>query len=357
VRHSQHGEDTPRAFLRFIGLPAMHSAGREVALGAGYVQDIAWLDPARVLVLRYICCPVAFDLIVVDPVTHQIVSTIRFARALLFAVSSHDRLVALTAPSGGIGPAELLSVASDGSAKTIPLDRIAAGRDQPSDSDPTMSFMHENFPGLAMDPTADHAYVIPAGTEVADVDLMTAAVTYHGLAQPVSLFGRLENWLEPAAEAKGGSGPTRYARWLGNGVVGVSGFDSLAYRDDQGQPRFKATQAGLALIDTRSWSVRMLDRRVDSFVPAGDMVLATGSSWDSATQVRHAIGLVAFDSSGARRFHVLGHADPAIGQVFRGRVYVGIPYSNTLLVLDTRSGRRLGRRSADMPYLLLDQDG
>ena len=51
---------------------------------------------------------------------------------------------------------------------------------------------------------------------VAEVDLASGRVGYHEVHEPVSLLGRLRNWLEPAAEAKTAEGAERQAVWVGN---------------------------------------------------------------------------------------------------------------------------------------------
>src|SRR5919108_151388 len=55
---------------------------------------------------------------------------------------------------------------------------------------------------VAVDKAGNRAFVVGAGSPVAEVDLETLAVTYHDLATPVSLPGRLHDWLEPPAETK-----------------------------------------------------------------------------------------------------------------------------------------------------------
>ena len=76
-------------------------------------------------------------------------------------------------------------------------------------------------------------------------------VSYHELSQPGSLFPRLRDWLDPAADAKISFGWSREADWLGDGLVALSGSDYHG---------LSSTPAGLKLIDTEAWGVRPLDR-------------------------------------------------------------------------------------------------
>ena len=79
-----------------------------------------------------------------------------------------------------------------------------------------------------MEPSGSRALVVPAGNRVAEVDLETLEVRYHELSEPVSLLGRLRDWLQPAAHAKTIDGPDRNAVWLESGLVAVSGANSAA---------------------------------------------------------------------------------------------------------------------------------
>jgi hypothetical protein len=76
-------------------------------------------------------------------------------------------------------------------------------------------------------------------------------VRYHDLTEPVSLLGRLRDWLEPAAHAKMVDGPDRNAVWLPSGLVAVSG-NTYASEGDT----LDVTPAGLSLIDPSDWSTR-----------------------------------------------------------------------------------------------------
>jgi hypothetical protein len=104
---------------------------------------------------------------------------------------------------------------------------------------------------------------------VAEVDLRTLAVTYHGGSS---------RWL-----AKQLPGPVRNARWLGNGLLAVAGSNGTALD-------------GLRIVDTRDWSMRIVDN--DSFYLAlGTDVLIGSSYWIPPE-------LSVYGLDGSLRYHV-----------------------------------------------------
>jgi hypothetical protein len=86
--------------------------------------------------------------------------------------------------------------------------------------------------------------------------------------------------------------------------LAVSGFDDHAYfkRGSQNQ---RTTPAGVALVDTESWTPRMIEPKATTAVLAGDTLLAYGTYWSSELGVHEGSGLTGFDLEGRRRFHVL----------------------------------------------------
>jgi hypothetical protein len=93
--------------------------------------------------------------------------------------------------------------------------------------------------------------------------------------------------------AKGASVPARSARCLGGGLLAVAGSDEDFVDDPRDDEQSRIRAAGLSLIDTRNWSVRTIDRGATEVRVEGDLLLATGSSWDPATRTGDAIGLAA----------------------------------------------------------------
>jgi hypothetical protein len=198
--------------------------------------------------------------------------------------------------------------------------------------------MRQRLPGLAVDPGGRRAYVVDHGL-VAEVDLRTLAVGYHAPTRSTSLLARIRDWLEPAAHAKGGSARTRSARWLGGGLIAVTGADA---QHDRVLP------AGLDLVDTRDWSIRTIDDDASDVRVAGDLLLATTES----------TGLIAYGFDGDRRFELFGDRVAWIEQVHDGRAYVaGLQADGRpapLRVVDLATGRPAGERADRLPWLLLD---
>jgi hypothetical protein len=258
-------------------------------------------------------------------------------------------LLLLLGPTEAIGPSRLLLFAADGTVRTAALDRIPSGYDF---SDPRDRRGSRVSPGLAIDRTGNRAYVVGAAAPVAVVDLTSMSVAYHDLSQPVSLVGRFGRWLEPAAEAKARlEGPTREAAWLGAGMLAVWGRnDHIEVVGD----RLRSWQepAGLSLIDTRDWTIRLLDRGATSATIANDKLLAFSWLWDSATERAGGTGLTAYGPDGSQRFHLF-RSRPLINvQALGGRAFVK-GARNAYSVVDLRTARIVRSFKGEPPQLLL----
>lgn len=142
-----------------------------------------------------------------DPVTRQVLSVRNLGGTMLYSEPAGNSLVLLVAPSHGIGSARL--VVFDGSAlRTAELPGIRAGWGEEGGSREGYR-AQQSVAALAVEPSGARALVLPAGGRVAEVDLASMNVRYHDLSEPVSLLGRLRDWLEPAAHAKMLQGPDR----------------------------------------------------------------------------------------------------------------------------------------------------
>jgi len=194
---------------------------------------------------------------------------------------------------------------------------------------------------------------------VAEVDLAKLAVTYREPEPAASGLARLLGWLDPTAEAKGATGPTRSAHWLGGGLLAVTGTDEDVVEDANGEQQNRIRAAGLSLIDTRSWSFRTIDEGAAEVRVAGDRLLATGSSFDPATGEGKSIGLAVYGLGGRKRFQRFDGREVWVRHVYAGRAYVDLPLMkppwSALRVVDLDTGR-VGRagRARRLPWLLLD---
>ena len=311
------------------------------------VTSLAWPTERRILALVE-WGAWSHALVVIDPFERRIVSRETIEGTLVAQARTNDGLALLLAPIGRIGPARLLLMDSAGDQRSIALADVPAGLET---IDSQRSVQRLAIPALAVDPAGARALVLPAAGPVAEVDLASGRVDYHEVHEPVSLLGRLRNWLEPAAEAKTAEGPERQAVWVGEHLVAVSGQDihELAKGGEQ------TTPAGAALIDVRRWTKRILDEHASQVSFSAGTLLAYGTTWTDATHER-GMGLTGYGLDGQERFHLFENepiyfvetAGP-YAYVWRGR--------QSPVAVDLRSGKvsdELDRyRGNDLPALVV----
>ena len=318
--------------VRIVDVARMRVDAEVPILGGG-VGLLAWQTPDRVLALQEVCCDERQDLLVIDPTRHRVIARRALAGTVLRAARTPDELVLLLAPAQQIGPVQLAIVDHRGAVRTANVERILAGI-QPRD---TVRYRVEQ-PGLAIDPGGRRVFVVGKGL-LAELDLASLQVSYHALTRPVSLLGRLRNWFAPDAYAKGASGATRSAVWLGGETLAVVGTD---------EEETRIRPAGLTLIDTQRWRFRTIDRAATEIHITENLLLATGA----------ATGLAAYGFDGTERFRVQEGHPAWVEQVFEGRAYVGGMRADgrpaPLRVVDLATGRTVARRAAPLPFLLLD---
>jgi hypothetical protein len=314
-------EDPAR--LRIIDVERMRALG-QIELGRGSVETIAWLAPSRLVAAVETPDP-GLLLATVDIGEHRVLSRRPVDGQVIDSGRLSDRLVLLLSPRGKIGPAQLATIDAQGRVQATTLQRVHAGIEANEDSD--VAIGRGRGPGLAINQELRRAYVVGAGEPVAEVDLDGLRVSYHDLATPISLLDRLRNWLEPTAEAKGVSGPFRHARWIGNGVIAVSGYNDESYVDASGAWHYESTPAGLTLIDTREWSVESVDQQTNSFwYVAGTLVV-----------LNHDGSIRGYSVDGTATF-AFPNLDP-LGFVLTADRYAYVPrMDNSVAVIDVRSG-------------------
>jgi hypothetical protein len=319
--------------IRVIDAIKMRRAG---AIGTrnGQVRAMAWLTPNRIVGAE------ETGIFVVDPVARRLVSARATEGQVLGATRTANALVLLLAPDDGIGRARLATLTADGDYRTVELREISAGYRYPTQADEPPG--ERRNPGLAVDAAGGRAFVVGAGEPVAEVELRSLAVSYHEPSRPISLVGRLRNWLEPKAEAKGPLlGSTRNVLWLGNGRLAVTGGDGRPGRDG-----VVVHPAGLSLIDTRSWSVETVQRDATSATTAGGTLVA----WASGYPELPAIGLRGYDLDGDLRFHLFGSRGAAVLERLDERVFVDD--GAVTHAVDARVGR-IVRVMSEVPQLLV----
>lgn len=329
-----------RSAVQLVKAAGMRVAGSvRWRFESGSVGALAWLAPKRIVGIQEAFAEsqrvVAFDL-----ATKRIVARRALGGKVIQLGRTAREFVLLVAPAESIGTARLAVVDARGGVRFVQLPEVPVGSKLlGTGSDHRVDM---RTPGLTVDPLGRRAFVVTDGL-VAEVDLRTLAVSYHSLEEPRSLLARLWNWLEPAAEAKQVSGYHRQARWLGNDLIAVSGSDT-----EQGRYR----PAGLHLVDTRTWSVRTIDRGATGFEVAGDTLLATGWSVDEATKRTVGIGVAAYGMDGEKRFQLLDGQHAWVALVHDGRAYVDVG-GEPLRIVDLSTGRVVGTREQPLPALLL----
>jgi hypothetical protein len=323
------------------------------AEGYGHVVETAWLGGRLVAVVDRCCTEQrvteGLTVSVLDPVRRRGIMGHTLNGSIQAAERTDSKLVLLVGPRAELGTARLVVADAQGETATVSLDRIAAGAEIRTGHTVSRSAR----PGLALDRERNRAFVVGAGEPVAEVDLTTLSVQYHELRAPVSLLGRLRDWLEPEAAAKVmPNGPERHARWLGNGYLAVWGLDNTTTLDERGNGQMRQSAAGVKLIDTRDWSVRTLDPQASGLAVADRTLLAFGWLWDSSAQQAAGVGLTAYGDDGSPQFHRFGAVPLYAVHVVGSRAFVPVSES-AYVVLDPQTGRVLRRISGRMPEPIL----
>ena len=328
-----------RGYVQLVDLDRMASLGTVEVGGSGYFERLHWVAPDRLLAS---VSGLPSRVVALDPAAQRVVAEHELQGTVLSSRPVEGGLVLLLAPSDRIGPASL--VVFDGeSVRTAELREIRAGWEQVSEGDTEEEYRsRQSIPGLAVDPSGSRALVVPAGNRVAEVDLETLEVRYHDLSEPISLLGRLRDWLEPAAHAKTTDGPDRNAVWLPSGLVAVSGSHYVADGD-----RMDVTPAGLALIDPSDWSVRRLSDEPNWVTLRGDALLA--SSWKENSNEQ---GVIVLDADGEERFSLTRRAAD-LTQTSGGLLYVATADGSRYELVDLATGETVGRATPKRPAWLV----
>jgi hypothetical protein len=286
--------------IRFVNGRAMRVFGDlPIPPGTGCVSALAWLRSDRLLAV--VGSSNGSQIEIVDPLGRRLLRRTALLSTPWRASQTRDELVLLLGSDGSFAPARVATVDAEGTLRVVTVDRVLVGGIVDRTGDHYRS--RTISPGFAVDPDSRRAFLIPAAGPVAEIDLATLSVSYHELDRP-SLLGRLVRWLEPAAEAKLIEGPVREAGWLGDGMIGVSGVNYSLARNAAGEEVVLASPVGLKLIDTRSWSSRMLNPQASAFGAAPGLVIAQGGFWDPGQDRATGPGLVAFGLDGGVRWRL-----------------------------------------------------
>jgi hypothetical protein len=321
--------------IQLIDLRRMKEVGYMRLGGTGWVTHLHW---SRGTFFAIVQSDTTSAVLGVDPIGLQVAQRHRLQRAILAVEDGIGGIVLVTAPRASVGPVELAVVGGKGMS-SVPVPGVVGGSEMESGSDGFRA--RQVTPGLAIDRAGRRAFIVTAGDRVAEVSLSNLAVEYHSLLEPVSLLGRLRNWLEPSAEAKLIEGPQRKAAWIGDGVIAVTGADYRTVTDANGEPDVHVRAAGLKLIDTQNWSVRVIDEETSDFSVLDSTLLAFGdTSWGDPTA--KGIGLAGYDFAGRELFHLLPGRQVGWVETSGDLAYIVVD-ERRRIVVDALSGRMLAR--------------
>lgn len=337
------GRGGPR--LRFIDTRTLRLQGSLDLPGLGWPSEFLWGSSSRLIVLL---AGEEVRVVTVDPLARKVIGSQPLTGVTVAFDARAGRLAVLLAPSGSIGGSRLAVFDDAGGLVGIaPLPQVQAGSERIESSEDRYA-TRTRRPGVAVSPDGTRAVVVSAGNQIAEVKLDTLQVSSHELSQPISLLGRLQNWLEPTAQAKVVEGPYRDARWLGEHHIAVTGIDQRGLKDG----KWAASAVGLRLIDTRNWSVRTVAEHVTGIVRVRDLLLAFGGNWPEGST---GTGLLAYNQGAEQRFHALG--ERPIGWIETAWPYGYVPHANgqgqRRDVIDLRSGRLLRTTSTRRPVSIL----
>ena len=336
--------------LVFVDLRSMRRTGR---IATAFTTALAWPTPDRIVVLER--RPKRWWFAVVDPTKSALVSRRPIGRRWYVAAAAIIRggLAILAAPEGRVGAPRLLVLEGDGSARRLALPRIEAGQHRKQVGD-RYRLWYRN-PGLAVDAERGRAFVVTAGSRVAEVDLATFRVVYREARAVRARSLAAGGAVIASATGSGGNvlatGTQRQARWLGNGSIAISGRNERLVRQRGSLPIARDDPAGLSVLDTRRWATRALSADVRWFHATPDSIVA-----QVPPRRRPGTAVVGFTHDGVERFRI------ELDRVWFGvqsaspYVYLGLgqEYRNhEVAVVDARTGELVGTREAPGWVLLL----
>jgi len=280
-------------------------------------------------------------IVVVDTAHARVVQARRLFRWAATGTGSTQagRVAVLVVSWTRLSPPRLLVVGADGLIHEVTLDRLRAGVGNSRSGEAV------RFPGLAVDPQGERAFVVNEGEPVAVVDLATLQVRYRHVAGLASPGREAAGHAKPTGTSNPRHGPSRVAKWLGGGLIAVSGTKSYTGPTHRWLGEARAP-AGLQVIDTRNWRVRTFDRRPTDFQWLDGRLVTYARVWDPATRRVRGDALVGFDRAGRRVYRIHGNSRTH-WQAFHGRIYVDDGPSRLDAVLDPRNGHELGRVPGD----------
>lgn len=241
--------------LTIVDTAGMRIVARvRLAPGGGVARAVTWAGDR---VLAVVEAPSGAVVTAVDPLAGRIVRTTRLTRPFGYQFDRlPDGLVFLLGARNRRGPVQVAVVDAAGETRVATVRQARGGS-----------------AGLAVDPVGRTAY-LAEGERVFAVDLRTLAISDPGPLRTL---------------AKAPLGSERSARWLGNGLLAVSGLDRDAT---------SARPAGLRIVDVGDRTSRTIDPSATSFTMAGRVLLVEDVS---SRRVR---SVTAYGFDGRQRYRV-----------------------------------------------------
>lgn len=313
--------------LRFVDTNAMKPLGSmQLGYRLGFVDGLTWLRPDRLLALAHV--DTLTTLLVIDPNTRRVIRRTDLARPAGARFVVGDRIVVMLSSWGSFEPVQVAIIDADGNMRVATVDRIQAGTIVTEGDESTPPSAQMMQPGFAVDRATGRAFLVSPDMLIAIVDLQTLEVSYHGATRSL---------------AKAVDGPSRSAAWLGNGLLAVSGVD---YRTNVNgsQTTVAATPYGLQIVDTGTWTTRMIDPEATGFTAVPGGLVAT----HAPTSSPHETLIWALDGTLRRRFSFTGRTWLDI----EGRYGYVCDVRTLVSVVDSSSGATVARpRGRSCPTL------
>jgi hypothetical protein len=265
-------------------------------------QGLAWPTPTRLIAILQ-----SNRLAVVDPATGRVLREHSLPRDQTACTSAPTAKSSL-AVAGGLlvllrgrrgAASTLLRVDAEGSVRhtTLPVGAAwGCGR-----------------AGLAVDGAGTRAFVISRTSIVAQVELSTMTASYHRVAGT-----RLRD-AQP-----------REVSWLDDRHLVASGRDAVG------------RSAGVTIIDTATWTNRMIDPGAGMARPAGGLVLTYDGDRVAVPRGRGR-GLSGYRAAGDRAFHVLRGSQVNAVEHADGRAFA--VSERIVRAVDLATGRLVGQRA------------
>jgi hypothetical protein len=322
------------ATVELVDVWRMRSLGVVDLKMSGSITLLSWEDG---ILLAVVDDHEARAVMAIDPVGRQVLARHRIAGSILQAKPATGRVILLLGPSEGMGPLRLAVVGGKGMASTAIPGFVGGWRTERQGEE---VHTREEIPALVIDEDGRRALVF-SGRSVAEVSLRNLSVTTHALSEPLSLLDRFRNWLEPRAHAKLVDGFWREGAWIGDGRFAVTGMD---YAMSSGDAR--GTAFGLALVDTRDWSIRKVAEGGANLVVTDHALLTFGFESDD--------GIEGYDLRSEETFRLLPGAAGGWLQVVDGLVYAQLGDGRRFAVIDPALRRKIGDTKVGQPIALVE---